>query len=573
MFCLAVRIGQNQRLINVKIPATSQKLRGGYYTPEIIAEFLANWAIRHSETSVLEPSCGDGNILTAVVRVLEQHGARDETSPQSVWAVEIDSVEAAKARKRLSATRGDLSLNIHDGDFFSFAREQLLMQTRYDAIVGNPPFIRYQNFQEEHRSVAFQIMEQAGLRPTRLTNAWVPFIVTSTLLLKEHGGRLAMVIPAELLQVNYASELRLFLTNFYSRITLVTFRKLVFEGIQQEIVLLLGERDGHIHTGIRTIELDSIDSLLTYEHEDFSVGELKSMDHSREKWTQYFLNQKEIDLLRSLRTDSRIAPARRTIDVDVGIVTGLNEFFVLTKKQAEDRKIYDFTRPIVTRSAHLQGIYFSEDVLFENTNKQLPARILMVPDAELNKLTLPLQDYIKEAESLGYHKGYKCRIRDKWYIVPSIWTPDAFMLRQVHQYPKLILNTTKATCTDTIHRVRFVSNLPAKVVTAAFLNSLTFAFTEVMGRSYGGGVLELEPNEAESLPLPLNNAENLDFEEISTLMNKGKIAEVLDITDSVLLIKGHGLSRLDVTRLRSIWCKLRDRRVNRKYQKAAEVSV
>lgn len=447
------------------------------------------------------------------------------------------------------------------------------MQTKYEAIVGNPPFIRYQNFQEEQRGIAFQIMKQAGLRPTRLTNAWVPFIVTSTLLLKEHGGRLAMVIPAELLQVNYASELRLFLAHFYSRITLITFKKLVFEGIQQEIVLLLGERDGHIHTGIRTIELNSIDSLLEYKHEHFSVGELKSMDHSREKWTQYFLTQQEIDLLRKLRADSGIAPARHAIDVDVGIVTGLNEFFVLTKKQAEERNIYDFTRPIVTRSAHLQGVYFSGNELFENTNKQLPSRILIVPDAELNKLALPLQDYIKEGESLRYHEGYKCRIRNKWYIVPSVWTPQAFMLRQIHHYPKLILNTTKATCTDTIHRVRLVSNMPAKAIIGAFLNSLTFAFTEVMGRSYGGGVLELEPNEAESLPLPLNNAENLDFEEISALMNAGKIEEALDITDSVLLVKGHGLSRSDVIKLRNIWCKLRDRRVNRKYQKAAEVSL
>jgi adenine-specific DNA-methyltransferase len=104
--------------MNVKVPATSQKIRGGYYTPEIIAEFLVNWAIRHSETSILEPSCGDGNILAAAVRVLEQHGSRNERLPQSIWAVEIDSVEAAKARKRLSATRGNLSLNIHNGDFF-----------------------------------------------------------------------------------------------------------------------------------------------------------------------------------------------------------------------------------------------------------------------------------------------------------------------------------------------------------------------------------------------------------------------------------------------------------------------
>ena len=46
-------------------------------------------------------------------------------------------------------------------------------------------------------------------------------------------------------EVNYAAQLRCFLSEYYSRITLITFKKLVFEGIQQEIVLLLGERNGN----------------------------------------------------------------------------------------------------------------------------------------------------------------------------------------------------------------------------------------------------------------------------------------------------------------------------------------
>jgi adenine-specific DNA-methyltransferase len=180
-------------------------------------------------------------------------------------------------------------------------------------------------------------MQQAGLRPTRLTNAWVPFIVTSTLLLKQHGGRLAMVIPAELLQVNYASELRLFLTNFYSRITLITFKKLVFESIQQEVVLLLGERDGDTHTGIQTIELEGIDDLRSHKHEDFSFGELKYMDHSRDKWTQYFLDQREIDLLRILRSCLKRSSSRQSADHQSGhcdvnhrLTTDRQPFVVLT---------------------------------------------------------------------------------------------------------------------------------------------------------------------------------------------------------------------------------------------------
>jgi len=126
------------------------------------------------------------------------------------------------------------------------------------------------------------------------------------------------------------------------------------------------------------------------------------------------------------------------------------------------------------------------------------------------------------------------------------------------------LNDADATCTDTIHRVRLRNGTPAKTVTAAFLNSLTFAFSEVIGRSYGGGVLELEPNEAEILPLPLAGADTLDLNELDRLLRAGDICSVLNITDDVLLRRGMGLSIEETQMLRSIWQKLRDRRINRK---------
>jgi adenine-specific DNA-methyltransferase len=105
---------------------------------------------------------------------------------------------------------------------------------------------------------------------------------------------------------------------------------------------------------------------------------------------------------------------------------------------------------------------------------------------------------------------------------------------------------------------------PAKTVATAFLNSLTFAFAEVMGRSYGGGVLELEPNEAEKLPLPLIGADALDLHALDQLLRAGKIEAVLDVTDTVLLRNGLGLNDKEIRMLRTIWQKLRDRRINRK---------
>lgn len=548
----------------MKALATYQKLRGGYYTPKPIADFLAHWAIQSPTDEVLEPSCGDGAILLSAVERLVQLGVEEWPGEHRVHAVEIDAQEALKAADRIHALKLPVSpVQIHVSDFFAYCRDRLAKGHLFDSVIGNPPFIRYQNFLEEHRTTAFHLMQQAGLHPNRLTNAWVPFLVTSTLLLKK-DGKIAMVIPAELLQVDYAAELRYFLSTHYSKITLLTFKKLVFEGIQQEVVLLLGERNGSTHTGIRTVELAGIEDLASYEHTDFSAGELKPMDHSTEKWTRYFLDRAEIDLLRTVREHPMLTTAGNVIDVDVGIVTGLNEFFVLSEQQAKAYELEPYTERIVGRSGHLPGVVFSDEAWRSNAEKQYPAFLLRSPDLPFDQLPEPLKEYIATGEEKGINKGYKCRIRKRWYIVPSVWTPQAFMLRQVHNYPKIVINQAGATCTDTIHRVKLLNGVKADTIAAAFLNSLTFAFAEVTGRSYGGGVLELEPREAEKLPLPLSGADRLDLKQIDKLLQANRIEAVLDIADGTLLRDALGLDAGDVVRLRAIWQKLRDRRINRK---------
>jgi adenine-specific DNA methylase len=59
-------------------------------------------------------------------------------------------------------------------------------------------------------------------------------VVGSSLLLKEKG-KIGFVIPAELLQVSYTKQLREFLAHFYNKINIISFEKLVFPDIQQEV--------------------------------------------------------------------------------------------------------------------------------------------------------------------------------------------------------------------------------------------------------------------------------------------------------------------------------------------------
>lgn len=548
-----------------------QKLRGGYYTPPVIGQFLADWAIRTRSDKVLEPSCGDGAMLMAAVHRLSELGASFDQISRHLQGVELDPEEAEKAQESLvKFGLPQHEVQVASEDFFRFRADNGLFTDRvsaqrsYDAVVGNPPFVRYQNFPNESRTRAFEQMNRAGLNPNGHTNMWVPFLVLSALMLGPEG-RFGMVIPAELFQVKYAAETRKFLSRYFSQLTLITFEKLVFENIQQEVVLLLGEKGSVKHEGIRLIELTDAQDLVSYQHSDINSVEVKPLDHSKEKWTQYYLESSEIDLLRKISARPEITRTGEIYDVSVGVVTGKNDFFILASEEAESLGIQDSVTDIVTRSGHLRGVVFHQEDWSDNANKQLSSKLFQPENKPKSKLRARVQSYINQGEEEEHHTGYKCRTRSPWYIVPSAWIPDAFMLRQVHSYPKLILNKAEATCTDTIHRIEFYEGWgeKAELVTSAFLNSLTFAAAEVRGRSYGGGVLTFEPSEGEGLPLPLQGAENLDLNKIDSLIREDDIETVLEMNDQILLVEGLGLSEREVASLRGIWKKMRDRRINR----------
>ncbi len=250
--------------------------------------------------------------------------------------------------------------------------------------------------------------------------------------------------------------------------------------------------------------------------------------------------------------------------VDVGVVTGNNPFFVLTDEQVRLRKLSDYTLPLVGRTAQLPGLLYTEEDWQGNRQNGVLCHLLNLPAVPFEALPDAVQHYVKSGEALETHLGFKCRNRKLWYIVPTLWPPHAFLFRQIHGYPKLVENRTAATSTDTIHRVRYHQPEHAAQISLAFLNSMTFAFAEVLGRSYGGGVLELEPNEAEQIPIPFFDDVSLDLAEMDQLERRGQINTILNITDKALLQEKMGLDKSEIETLRQAWRKLSGRRIGRK---------
>lgn len=525
------------------------KLRGGYYTPDMIADFIVRWIAPTPKKKILEPSCGDGSFIRSIHRNCR---VKKKKIPK-ILGIELDPVEADKARIG--------SATIVNSDFFTYYEKNIYGKAKFDAIVGNPPFIRSQKFNDAYRTIAFRFMEQEGLHPGRLTNIWIPFLVLSACALTK-DGRLGMVIPAEVMQVDYAAEVRNYLSEVFDRLTIVMFKKLLFPGAQQEVVLLLGEKRSN-QKGIRTIEIEDASALQTLDVNGAEY-EIKDLDHSTEKWTQYHLSNAEIALLRRLRHDERMTAITDLLEVNVGVVSGENDFFLLDAATRESLSLQHSTVPIVGRADQLSGIDFTKldfDALVAAGKKVF---LFLPDDKDVELLDAEDQAYIDFGVSKKYNEGYKCKNRKRWYVVPQAWEPEAFMLRQVHKYPKIVFNDTGAQSTDTLHKIRFLDGVDGRIVAGAFLNSFTLALCEIIGRSYGGGVLTFEPGEVRRLLIPMVNAEQLDFTLIDRLARNKQIEALLEYTDRTLLEFGLGMSYEEVLAIRGIWERLSHRRIGRK---------
>jgi adenine-specific DNA-methyltransferase len=540
--------------MKLKRDSTDKKLRGAYYTPIQLANSIAELLSKKNIKRILEPSCGDGVFLDSMAAngILQ--------NADSVTAIEIDIGESKKVRKRYDSYS---NVDVLRDDFFAFYKRSYKNE-RYDLILGNPPYIRYQYLTEKQREIQSTILTTHGMKANKLINSWVCFLVACVQLLADNGC-IAFIIPAEILQVAYAEDLRLFLSNQLASITLITFEQLVFSEIEQEVVVFIGEKGGK-KKGIRIIEMNNLDD---FNSLDLANNGYQELQHVREKWTKYFITAKETALIQNLREDKRFARFKDFGIINVGITTGNNDYFSITNEIKQQYDLNPVTLPLIGRSSHAHGIYFTPNDWKANVTNGKKAMLINFPDIPYKKYPKKHKEYISLGEQEGQNKGYKCGIRDRWYIVPSVWVPDAFFLRRNNLYPKFVLNHCNAVSTDTMHRMKFNEGVDADNILLSYYNSVSFAFTEICGRSYGGGVLEILPGEMGNILIPIVTEIDVTLRDdllnnVDEIIRKGKNIEIaLDLIDNKLLVGILGIDPEICLQCRNIWKKMQGRRLKR----------
>lgn len=538
-----------------KADQTSQKLRGGYYTPQNLADYVTKWVLSKNPKTILEPSCGDGVFIQAVA-----NNGYDSNIELSCF--ELFDTEASKALNRCKLNNF-ANATITEGDFLVWANERLMKNKPiFDGVLGNPPFIRYQFLEKNFQEQAQLVFEQLDLKFTKHTNAWVPFLLSSLALLKQ-GGRMGMVIPSEISHVMHAQSLRNYLGHVCSKIVIIDPKEIWFEDTLQGAVIILAEKKqdvDEISQGVGIVSVSGFEFLQDDPNVLFNDTVGINGDTVEGKWTKATLDIDELKLIKRVIAHPDVRNFKDIAKVDVGIVTGANNYFLVDNETVKSYELERFAYPMFGRSQHCPGIIYDEQQHIENQEHGLPTNFLYI-DEEYEKLSKSVKSYIELGESEEYHKRYKCRIRKPWFKVPSVYSTEIGMLKRCHDAPRLIHNKVRAYTTDTAYRVSSTVTSAENLV-CSFLNPLTVITAELEGRFYGGGVLELVPSEIEKLYIPIVEGLEHNIDELNQLIKNGQIERVIRQQGSLILGK-LGFTQEENEKLVEIWKKLRDRRLRK----------
>lgn len=551
-----------------------RKARGAFFTPPAIADYLAEWAVEDDPTAtVLDPTCGEAVFLRAAGQKLAKLGATTDSIREQVLGVDIHPDSITESRRLLEAE--DLGGSFLVEDFFALSTpDKLDARLPYvDAVIGNPPFVRYQRHVGGERKRAQQAALEQGVRLSGLASSWAALLVHACGFLKPEG-RLAMVLPTELLSTGYAEPVRAWLKRRFKAVHLVLFETLQFADAEERVVLILARGSG----GCRAFSLVPVhDASDLRRIRMFGPSHFSVAPPDRGKWTDLLLPTEHRQAFDRVVRE-HFVPLREYGAPTLGTVTGANDFFCLSEASRIEYAIAEHhVVPICPPGTrHLRGFSFSKRDWETALEAGERVWLLLPRDAELVESTVDegLASYLERGRNSEVHLAYKCRIRDPWFRPPVVPAPDLFFTYMSHQYPRLITNAARVSFLNSMHGIRLRKELvkdAGQALPYMMLSAATMLGAEIHGRAYGGGVLKMEPREAAELPVPHPAILKETWDRLSATRSKldrqlrqGLWTRVAKQIDRVLLSDVCGLSTHEVAALHTAGASLRRNRIGHK---------
>lgn len=528
----------------------NNKKIGSFFTPKALARSIVSYIGNNLANlgtrglSILEPSVGDGAFLRAI--------AQTEGIATRIKSIDAVDIEQTFINKCQSIQFSTTEINYYCQDFITFSGRL----DGYDVIIGNPPYISYKHLSKEQIAASRSLFKEHGLKAGDFRNIWTLFLLKASALLKL-DGMMVFVLPKEVVYVNHASWLRSLLLRKFARVDVFVFDELHFNHTDQDVAVIICYSQ-HDSGGLYISESHgtqiNFESLRLIEVDQFYGS----------KWSQFKISDEENDLLH--RCTESFNPLETYCTAVAGIVAAANRFFIINDRRVNELGLRNYVKPIVQRSNYIgRNLILDSNVMSEITNSGMPAYILANYDYEAPPTEI--LSYLEYGVSQNIDKRYKMMLRTPWHRIPSIWTSEGLFFKRIGELPKFVLNTADILVTDTAYRVTPSESIDLRSLIFSFYNSVTITTAELRGRTYGGGVLELTPNEFKRLPVPFELVTEDDFIRFVARMKSTSFSEVLAEQDDYLLPRA-GISTSDIAAIQRVRQELYDKRLKKRRPKA-----
>jgi hypothetical protein len=249
-------------------------------------------------------------------------------------------------------------------------------------------------------------------------------------------------------------------------------------------------------------------------------------------WLSLLNNNLESTLL-DLGRNLGFSSLDRFAKIRIGTVTGANNFFILEREAAKRMELPGrILKPIITRTRDLRKLNI-------DASDHISDVIMLIPeDFELPE---SLKKYIKMGKKEGLHERYHTEKRFKWYSIPEQEPPDGFLHYMTKEVPFLVFNSDELLSTNTVHQVEFLEEVDENQrnwIQFSMLTSISQVSAELVGRTYGGGVLKIEPTAAGKIMVYPGNGHRFPEglrNKLNAYLLKGRRLDAVELADKWII--------------------------------------
>ncbi len=507
-----------------------KRATGSYYTCSSVADYIAQWAIRSKNDTLLEPSFGDGTFLLSAI---ERYSHLGENRPQ------IMGVELQQEPYESFLLKGYESVNCYMTDYMDFVPPHQI-----SVIIGNPPYVSLKNLSSVDRTKAIKRMESYSIAMPPNGSLWMPFMIHGTEMLAK-GGRLGFVLPYEITYVRYAFRLWTYLSHNYGKISIYRIHDDFFPEVDVETVLFLAEEKGAHTDYVSYCTFKNLSDLLEGKaslDEKVSIYDIITMGKPFEK---KLISKTTLKLLDDMRASGHIGKLLDECKFKIGYVCGNKNYFHPSKQTIAEYGLSPESLLPCIRNA-------------KEINSHSKIGVDMAVGIDSSHLFYPLvldknsRNYISHGEKTGVQNGYKCKVRKPWYLTPNIEMPDV-VLTVFGDVPRLINNSGSYVVSNSLLSGKMVSTASSKNLVCRWYNSITLLMIELNIHSLGGGTLVLIPGETDLMEILKKfptEKENETFEQLDTCVKTQGVEKAYELGDEIVLQDLYGLSKSSITEIR-----------------------